>query len=158
MMRRPLPGARRLAALAALVAAVLALAPSPAVAAEDVLTDLQGRSLEAGAFGRGTVIAVFMATWSPRCRDVVERVQEIESRWGDRARVVLIDFQEDADTVRRFVGDKPPVRVYLDAEGAYSKEHAITFLPGLLVLQDGAVAFRGRLGNDPNSVLSQILG
>ena len=140
-----------------LTLALLASA-APAEAAEDALTDLQGRRLGAGEFGRGTVIAVFMATWSPRCRDVVARVEAIERRWGSRARVVLISFQEDAATVREFVGGEASVPVYLDPEGAYSKEHAITFLPGLLVMQDGSVAFRGRLGRDPDDVLASILG
>lgn len=150
----PTPGARR-AVAAALVAAAMAL---PAAAGEEALTALDGTAVEAGAFGRGTVIAVFMATWSPRCRDVVDRVAAIERRWGRRAKVVLIDFQEKAEVVASFVGDQPPVPVYLDPEGAYAKEHAITFLPGLLVLQDGAVAFRGRLGLEPDTVLAQILG
>lgn len=129
----------------------------PATAGEEALTDLEGNRLEPGEFGRGAVIAVFMATWSPRCRDVVSRAEKIQRRWGDQARVVLVSFQEDAATVREFVGGTQ-VAVYLDPEAAYSKEHSITFLPGLLVLQDGAVAFRGRLGSDPDAVLTQILG
>lgn len=149
---------RRLAAAGLIAALALASAPAAALAGEEVLTDLEGRRLEAGDFGRGRVIAVFMATWSPRCRDVVARVERIERRWGDKARVVLIDFQEDAQTVRAFLDGEATVPVYLDRDGAFSKEHAITFLPGLLVLKDGAVAFRGRLSGDPDDVLSQILG
>ena len=61
-----------------------------------------------------------------------------------------------ADPCRLLSGTRVPV--YLDLEGAYSKEHAITFLPGLLVLQNGDVAFRGRLAKDPSSVLAQIVG
>ncbi len=154
----PFSTVRPSAAALLLVALVsMALAAAPAGASEDALTDLQGRRLDAGEFGRGAVIAVFMATWSPRCRDVVPRVAEIQRRWGDKARVVLIDFQEDASEVRAFLGGDAPVKVYLDRDGAYSKEHSITFLPGLLVLQDGAVAFRGRLGSDPHALLAQIL-
>ena len=149
---------RPLAHLAAGAACMLLLA-TPAVAGEEALTNLDGRRLEAGALGEGPVIAVFMATWSPRCRDVASRVEALERRWGDRARVVMIDFQEDADVVREFLGDAIDlVPVYLDRDGVFSKEHAITFLPGLLVLQDGKVAFRGRLGRDPDAVLAQILG
>lgn len=147
-----------IAALIAIVAIAGALWAPPAGAGEDALTDLDGRRLEAGEFGRGRVVAVFMATWSPRCRDVVSRVAAIERKWGDQARVVLIDFQEDAATVREFLDGKAPVPVYLDPDGAFSKEHSITFLPGLLVLKDGAVAFRGRLGNDPDGILAQLLG
>lgn len=153
-----LPRSRAHVLAGVLLTLALLASAVPAGAAEDALTDLQGHALESGDFGRGTVIAVFMATWSPRCRDVVQRVEAIESQWGDRARVVLISFQEEAATVREFVGGKASIPVYLDPEGAYSKEHAITFLPGLLVLKDGAVAFRGRLGRDPDGVLTQILG
>lgn len=147
---------RRLAA--GLASLALLVAAAPATAGEEALVDLEGRRLEPGAFARGTVIAVFMATWSPRCRDVVERAKEIERRWGERAKVVLIDFQEEVGTVKEFLDGKPAMTVYLDVDGTYSKQHAITFLPGLLVLQDGAVAFRGRLGSDPDTVLEQILG
>lgn len=144
-------------AVAVVIIALILTAGVPAAAGEEALTDLQGGRLQPGEFGRGAVIAVFMATWSPRCRDVVSRAEKIQRRWGDRARVVLVSFQEDAATVREFVGETE-IPVYLDPEAAYSKQHSITFLPGLLVLTDGAVAFRGRLGSDPDGVLAQILG
>ena len=150
---------RMTVAMLTAVAMIAMAAPPVAVAAEEVLTDGDGRALTAGEFGQGAVIVVFMASWSPRCRDVIERVNRIHDEWGARARVVVVNFQEDPAEMASFlVGKTTRAEIYYDRDGAFSKAHSITFLPGLLVLQNGTVAFRGRLGRDPGSVLSQILG
>lgn len=141
-----------------LLTAVL-VAPSTALAAEDALTRGDGRSLEAGELGQGAVVLVFMASWSPRCRDVIERVAQIQARWGDRTRLVIINFQEEPADMERFLaGKSTEAEIFYDRDGIFSKEYAITFLPGLLVLENGAVAFRGRLGRNPNGIIAEILG
>lgn len=105
----------------------------------------------------GDAIMVFFATWSPRCRDIVERVGAIERSWGSSVPVILVDFQESEQEVRDFLaGRRPPVDVYLDREGAFSKKHAMTTLPGLLVLRGGKVAYRGKLPGDVDAVLAPI--
>ena len=88
----------------------------------------------------------------------MERADSLVSRWGDRARVILVNFQEDDEAVREFLeGKQPRARVYLDRNGAFSKRYAVTHLPGLLIFQDGQNRFSGRLSRDPDSLIEQSL-
>jgi len=137
---------------------ILALASSP-LAAQDVrLPGLQGGQLTDANLAQGATILVVWASWSPKCRDIVDRVNAIQSRWGQSARVVTVNFQEDRDTVQQFLSDKRlSVPVYLDLDGAFSKKSSITTLPGLLVVRDGATAYRGRLPDNPDAVIGEIL-
>jgi thiol-disulfide isomerase/thioredoxin len=123
------------------------------------LEGLQGGSLGPDDFDQGVVIAVVWASWSPRCRDIVERVDAIAERWGSQARVIMVDFQEDRADVEAFLaGQRPRARVYLDTSGAFSKRHSVTNLPGMVIFKDGAVAFSGKLPRNPDAVVSQTLG
>jgi len=150
----PRPG--RALALALLL--ILALASLP-LAAQDVrLPGLQGGQLTDAKLAQGATILVVWASWSPKCRDIVDRVNAMQSRWGQSARVVTVNFQEDRDTVQQFLSDKRlSVPVYLDLDGAFSKKSSITTLPGLLVVRDGATAYRGRLPDNPDAVIGEIL-
>ncbi len=143
--------------LIALLAFVLA--SPPLFAASSGLTTPDGAELENGALDQGTVIAVVYASWSPRCRKVAPQVEEIQKKWGDEARVLLVSFQEGADDVEAFLGDRRwPFEVGLDQDGSFSKRHAITYLPGLLVLREGKTVFSGKLPpRDVDSLLEQIL-
>lgn len=124
---------------------------------EGLLT-LDGSALRSDAL-EGDAIVVFFASWSPRCRDVVARAQELHEEWGGRARVLLVAFQEDEEDVREFLaGAETDVDVVRDVDGSFSKRHGITTLPSMLVLQRGSVAFRGRLSSDVDSILRPIFG
>ena len=147
------------ACFAGLLVLGILVAVAPAAAQQIRLQGLGGGQLTDADLARGSTVVVVWASWSPRGKDVVERVNAIEGSWGDRARVVMVNFQEDRATVQQFLsGKNPAVPVYLDTDGAFSKKHAITTLPGLLVVRDGDVAFRGRLPEDPGSILSEALG
>ncbi|MDH3255067.1 MAG: redoxin family protein [Acidobacteriota bacterium] len=145
---------------AALLLAILATVTAPGVAQRNgsgALVRLDGTAVGSELF-EGNVIAVFFATWSPRCRDVVERANDLHKVWGGRARVVLVDFQESESEVRRFLGEQDSkVDVLLDRDGSFSKRHGVTTLPTLLVLESGSVAFKGRLPADADSILRPIL-
>ena len=145
--------------LAAGLAVLVGLGMALPASAQRPLAGLQGGQLGEGDLARGVTIVIVWASWSPRGKDIVERVNAIERGWGGRARVVTVNFQEDRGTVEGFLsGKRLAVPVYLDADGAFSKKHAVTTLPGLLVIQDGNDAFRGRLPDDPASILTEILG
>lgn len=149
----------------AIVASTLALvllialpAPSRAQRGEITLPGLESGSLEESELLQGASIVVIWASWSPRCRDIVERVNALHSRWNDRAKVLTVDFQEDPATIREFLGDKRlRAPVYLDRNGAFSKKNAVTTLPGLLIYKDGQILFRGKLPDDADSLISQVL-
>ena len=143
--------------LLSLFVAVSAVAPAQTTGASSLVA-LNGEAVVEKEL-QGDVIALFFASWSPRCRDVVERTAAVQARWGERATVILVNFQEDLDQVRGFIGpERREFKVYVDREGTFSKKHGITFLPGLLVLNDGRVAFRGKLPADADSLLTQVFG
>ncbi len=149
---------RRLTAVST-AAALLALAGAVPVPAQGGgLSGLGGERLSDADLAQGTTILVVWTSWSPRSRDVVPRVNAIAERWGGRARVGTVNFQEDRGAVEAFLAGKPlAVPVYLDRNGAFSKRYAVATLPGLLILKDGQVAFRGRLPDDPDRVIASHL-
>ena len=144
-----------LAALAFVVA--LGGASAAARAQGDVrLPGLRGGQLTSADLADGATVVVVWASWSPRCRDIVERANAIAASWGGRARVVTVDFQEDGADVERFLAGKDlRAPVYLDRDGEFSKGHAVTALPGLVVVRKGEVLFQGRLAAEAEE---QILG
>lgn len=149
------------AALAALamglvLAAVAAVAPAqPSVR----LPGLRGGQLTGADLARGTTVIVVWTSWSPRCRDIVERTNALAGRWGGQARVVSVNFQEEPAAIEAFLRDKRlDAPVFLDGDGEFSKAHAVTAVPGLVVFRDGAVRYQGKLPADPDATIRQILG
>lgn len=147
------------ATLLAVTLGLLALlVPSSSAQTGLTLRGLGGESMTEAELTRGPTVIVVWASWSPRGRDVVSRVSRIQSRWGSASRVVMVNFQEDRATIEEFLqGRRPPVPVLMDPDGAFAKKHAVTTLPGLLVFQGGRVAYRGRLPDDPDDVLADLL-
>jgi thiol-disulfide isomerase/thioredoxin len=146
--------------LLALAVLVLAAPLSPArVVAQDVrLSGIAGEQLGDAEMAHGTTIVVVWASWSPRSRDIVERVRVLVSHWGAKARVVTLDFEEDRQTIQAFLAGKSPgAPIFLDADGAFSKKYAIATLPGLLVIKDGKSTYHGKLPDDPDRVISEAI-
>lgn len=142
-----------------LAALAIALLSAGSVSAEDVrLGCLRGESLSDADLAKGATIVVVWASWSPRSRDIVERVNPLAARWGGRARVVTVNFQEDRSAVDGFLAGKSlAVPVCLDADGSFSKKYNVANLPGLLVVRDGQVAYRGKLPDNPDQVIADLL-
>ena len=147
-------------ALPAILVAGLLLMPAAAGAAERVsLPGLDGGQLTSADLEGGNVILVVWASWSPRCRDVVPRINALVRTWSPKARVATVVFQEDAAAVRQFLAGKNlSAPVYLDSSGSFSKKHAITTLPGLLIFKSGQADFRGKLPVNPDPVIERTLG
>lgn len=152
-MKRAAIGVWALGLIALLVLAI------PAAAEIEIagLKHLDGSSVAANEVAGNALFIVF-SSWSPKCRDIVERANEVEADWGDKARVFLVNFQEDAETVEEFLdGQELNVEVLLDPDASFSKQHQITYLPSLLAVKNGSAAFRGKLPSDTKPVLRPIL-
>jgi thiol-disulfide isomerase/thioredoxin len=149
-----------LATLAVLLAlATLATAPARAQRGGDSIRGLDGGTLSLERLQSGDAIVVFWASWSPRCRDIVDKVNPIHSKWSGRADVSTVNFQEAPEAIRAFLADKQlRAPVYLDDRGAFSRKHAITDLPGLVIYKDGKVAYQGKLPGDVDQLIAQYLG
>lgn len=151
------PKARCLAGLTLALALLLALSPAPDAAAGN-LEGLRSGSLSDGDLAQGTTIVVVWASWSPKCRDIAERLNALEKKWGGRARVVSVNYQEKRPDVEKFVdGSGLGVPVFLDPDAEFSRKNSITTLPGLLVVRDGKPAYRGRFPDDPDKLLGEVL-
>lgn len=141
--------------------AVLALALflSGSAAAQDVrLSCIRGETLSEADLTKGVTIIVVWASWSPRSRDIVERVNPLAAQWNGRARVLTVNFQEDRSAVDGFLAGKSlSAPVCLDADGSFSKKYNVATLPGLLVVKDGQVAYRGKLPDNPDPVIAGLL-
>ncbi len=123
------------------------------------LPGLDGGRLTEADLAEGYTIIVVWASWSPRSRNLGERVQELEARWGKHARVITVNFQETPDKARVFVRkQRLAVPVYLDREAVFAKRYAVTSLPFLLVLGDGETEFAGKLPSDPDAVIERAIG
>ena len=144
-------------ALALLAGIAGPLAPASAQGGP-VLQGLGGERLSEADLAQGATIFIIWASWSPRSRDVVPRINQVAQRWGSKARVVTVNFQEDRGAVESFLAGKGMgTTVFLDADGAFSKKYAVATLPGLLIIKDGRVAYRGKLPDDPDRVIAEIL-
>jgi thiol-disulfide isomerase/thioredoxin len=142
-----------------LAALAIALLSVGSVSAEDIrLGCLRGETLSDADLAKGVTIVVVWASWSPRSRDIVERVNPLAARWSGRARVLTVNFQEDRSAVDGFLAGKSfAVPVCLDADGSFSKKYNVANLPGLLIVKDGQVAYRGKLPENPDQVIADLL-
>lgn len=123
------------------------------------LPGLSGGELETSELEASEAVVFVWASWSPRCRDIDRQINAAENRWGSRARVVSVSFQEEAGAVEAFLeGKELRVATYLDPTGAFAKKHAVTTLPSLLVFHRGKVAFRGSVPADVGRVIDESLG
>lgn len=140
------------------LAVFFAAAPAAAQGGGFRLQDLRGDVLTERDLGEGASIFVVWASWSPRCRDIVPRVNEIASRWSRQARVLTVNYQEDRAAVEEFLaGQRLSSPTFLDTEGAFAKKYAVATLPVLIVLNEGKVAYRGKLPDDPHTLIGDLL-
>jgi len=154
---RPRPRSPLRLLAATLLAALLAGGPG-ALAQEIHLASLAGERLSDADLAQGVVVVVVWASWSPRSRDVVERVKALATRWGPRARVLTVDFEEDRPAIDGFLAGKAMgAPVFMDTDGVFSKKYAVATLPGLLVLKDGNALYHGKLPDDPDRLIADLL-
>ena len=144
-------------ALALLVVSSLCGAPAEAQPGGS-LPGLAGGQLSAADLAQGTHIIVVWASWSPRCRDLSPRVNDLVQKLSGLGRVVTVNFQEEAAVIEDFVRQHSlNAPVFLDRDGEFSKSHAVTTLPGLVVLRQGEVLFQGRLAVEAETQIRDLL-
>lgn len=150
---------KRAASIAALVAGLATFAGSAAEAQRGTsLPGLSGGQLSAADLAQGTHIVIVWASWSPRCRDIAPRINQLAQKFSGQGRVITVNFQEEAQAVQEFVRLHPfDAPVYLDRDGEFSKGHAVTTLPGLIVVRQGEVLFQGRLAAEAETQILELL-
>jgi thiol-disulfide isomerase/thioredoxin len=125
------------------------------------LTDLDGRPVALGPPAPGEAIVVhFWATWCPSCKEELGVLARAARACADDpVRVVAVDVDEDAETVRRFLGDRPPeIPLLLDPTGHAWRRAAGRMLPVNLTWtsDDRVVSFGTRDVHDWAKSLSEL--
>ena len=122
------------------------------------MVSMTGERLDDADLAKGVAIVVVWASWSPRSRDIVERVRPLADHFGGRGRFVTVDFEEERPAIEAFLaGRSMGAPVFLDTDGMFSKKYAIATLPGLLVLKEGKVVYHGKLPDAPDRLISDLL-
>jgi hypothetical protein len=89
---------------------------------------------------------------------VAQPPRQLNARWHEQAKIVAVDFQEERAAVEAFLAGKAmPCPVFLDPDGTFARKYQISTLPGLLVIRDGKVLYRGPIPDEPDRVLSPLL-
>lgn len=142
----------------ALAAILLAAAPGVALAANEEfrLEAANGSALTPADLDRGTTLLVVWASWSPRCRDLPERLAALATSWDARARLLTVNFQESPEQATLMLAQfQAPT--FFDRDGVFAKRHAVATLPGLVVYRDGEVLYQGRMPDDADALLRELL-
>lgn len=138
---------------------LMALGGTPAQAQRGrTLPGLSGGQLTSADLAQGTHIIIVWASWSPRCRDIAPRVNDLVQKLSGKGRVTTVNFQEEPAAIQEFVRQHPlDAPIFLDRDGEFSKGHAVTTLPGLIVLRQGEVLFQGRLAAEAEAQIQDLL-
>jgi thiol-disulfide isomerase/thioredoxin len=138
-------------------ALTLALAATAAGAQGDRLACSGGEQISASELRQGNTLVIFWASWSPKSRGIFERINAAAGRWEGRVRVVAVNYQEDPQEARRFLGGRAlKVPVCFDVDGSFSQGYDVATLPEFILLRDGAVAVRGRLDDEDGKIAGAI--
>lgn len=92
------------------------------------------------------VAMVFFATWCAPCRHGIallkERAADLQR---NRVQVVLVNFREDAETVRAYLGPEPPFTVMLDRYGNCRQAYLRGLGDSVVLPQTVVVGRNGRI-------------
>jgi thiol-disulfide isomerase/thioredoxin len=124
-----------------LVLALVALAAGdPAPATLDAITPA-GRRAAIDLPGQVTVVD-FFATWCPHCRESLADYGGLMAKYGDRARLIVVDVEEPAETVAQFFARHPlpeGVTLVLDPRGQVVRRFGPKAYPSIYVLDANGV-------------------
>ena len=97
--------------------------PQVGVAVGDIapplrLAQLGGAEVDTEALRGQPLWVNFMATWCPPCREELPIMDRLQRDLGDRMTIIVVDVEEDADTVATFFTDlEVALPVALDEDG-----------------------------------------
>lgn len=124
-----------------LLAMLLALASSPAFAAETnptspdwTLTTPEGEPVRLSEAVRDKpVVLLFWASWCPYCKALMPHLQSIRLEYGDELDILAISFRDEGDPVG-YARDAGYDFTLLPAGGAVSERYEVWGTPGLIVV------------------------
>ncbi len=94
------------------------------------LTQLGGAEVDTEGLRGQPLWVNFMATWCPPCREELPIMDRLQRDLGDRMTIIVVDVEEDADTVASFFdGLEVALPVALDEDGRAQEEWNAVALP-----------------------------
>ena len=134
------------------------------------LKDLHGRShflndycgIKKSAFKKNeknVVLLSFFATWCKPCQAEYAILHQIRQEFADkRFKIFLIDLEESAEIVQKYVQDHQiQLPVLLDRYGVARKRYNVSSLPRLFLINPDQHIIYDHSGFDPDFPLVQIL-
>ncbi|CAN5736570.1 hypothetical protein BH20CHL5_BH20CHL5_06290 [soil metagenome] len=83
------------------------------------LAQLGGAEIDTAALRGQPLWVNFMATWCPPCREELPIMDRLQRELGDRMTIIVVDVEEDTDTVASFfTGLEVALPVALDEDGS----------------------------------------
>jgi thiol-disulfide isomerase/thioredoxin len=132
----------------------------PRAAASFTLKQLDGTPVSLTGLSGQVVVMEFWATWCAPCRQSLPSLEAIAKKYKDRGvSVLLINVEESADSVRRWMGRRYTTPVLLDGNGAVSGQYGVSSIPRLFVLNQAGqlVWMHAGYGGGLEQSLSMIL-
>ncbi len=94
------------------------------------LTQLGGAEVDTEALRGQPLWVNFMATWCPPCREELPIMDGLQRDLGDRMTIIVVDVEEDADTVASFFNSlEVALPVALDEDGRAQEAWNAVALP-----------------------------
>ncbi len=94
------------------------------------LTQLAGAEVDTVGLRGQPLWVNFMATWCPPCRDELPIMDRLQRELGDRMTIIVVDVEEDGDTVAAFFASlEVALPVALDEDGRARDEWGAVVLP-----------------------------
>jgi thiol-disulfide isomerase/thioredoxin len=123
-----------------ILSAILSLLPSISSIADEtiapdwILTDPDGQTIHLqDEVETQATILLFWATWCPYCKALFPHLQSIRLEYGDRVKILAINFREDGDPVA-FINDAGyDVTLLLDGDEV-ADLYGIYGTPGVILL------------------------
>jgi len=120
--------------------------PEVGVAVGDIapplrLAQLGGAEVDTAALRGQPLWVNFMATWCPPCRDELPIMDRLQRDLGDRMTIIVVDVEEDADTVASFFNSlEVALPVALDEDGSAQEAwNAVTLPVHYWIDEDGRI-------------------
>jgi len=94
------------------------------------LAQLGGAEVDTEALRGQPLWVNFMATWCPPCREELPIMDRLQRDLGDRMTIIVVDVEEDADTVASFFNSlEVALPVALDEDGRAQEAWNAVALP-----------------------------